>query len=95
MKLKETLGTKLSPIFVEIQDTLIENYETKPNFTQDGFIAGTYIFQTVILDKIWELQETENIPMNIREDIAVKCGTEIRALIKKYCNIDTHEFFNK
>ena len=44
---------------------------------------------------MWELQETENIPMNIREDMAVKCGTEIRALIKKYCNIDTHEFFNK
>ena len=95
MKLKETLGTKLSPILVEIQDTLLDNYERKPSFTQDGFIAGTYIFQTVILDKMWELQEVENIPMNVREDMATQCGTEIRALIRKYCNIDTHEFFNK
>jgi hypothetical protein len=29
-----TLGEKLSPILSEIEDTLLENYETKPGFNE-------------------------------------------------------------
>ncbi len=88
-----TLGQKLSPILEEIQDVLLEYYEIKPNFTNEGFIAGIYIFQSILLDKMWELQSKENMSQETREDMATKCGTEIRDLVKKYCNIDTHELY--
>ena len=88
------LGAKISPILTEIQHTLLQNYETKPNFTKEGLIAGIFIFQSVVMDKMFELQDSEDIPLNIREDMATKCGYEIRDLIKKYCNIDTHQLFN-
>lgn len=85
------IGEKLSPILEEISITLLENYETKPQFTMEGFKAGLFIFSSVVLDKLFDFQEKENIPLDIREDMAVKCGSEIRELVKKYCNIDPHE----
>lgn len=86
-----TLGEKLSPILEEIQDTLLENYERKPEFTMDGFKAALYIFQSALVDKMYSLQTTEDIPSDIKIDMAIKLGGELRDLVKTYCNIDTHE----
>lgn len=88
-----TVGEKLSPILSEIENTLLEFNNTKPNFTNEGFRAGIYIFKSVILDKMFELQEKENINFDIRCDMAEKCGDEIRQIVKKYCDIDTHELY--
>ena len=88
-----SLGKSLSSILSEIEDTLLENNGIKPNFTNEGFRAGIYIFKSVVLDKMFELQNDENISIEIRSDMAKKCGEEIRGLIKKYCNIDTHELY--
>ena len=88
-----TLGKKLSPILSEIEDTLLENYEAKPGFDDEGFRASVYIFQSALLDKMWELQEKENISMEVREDMATKCGKNIRSLIKTFTNIDTFELY--
>nr|DAI89648.1 MAG TPA: hypothetical protein [Caudoviricetes sp.] len=89
-----TLGQKLSPILEEIQDTLLENYETKPEFTMEGFKASLYIFQSALVDKMYSLQVDEDIPSDIKVDMALKLGEELRALIKTYCNIDTHELYS-
>ena len=88
-----TLGEKLSPILEEIQDTLLENYERKPEFTMNGFKACIYIFQAALIDKMYNLQTNENIPTDIKLDMALKLGTELRDLIKTYCDIDTHELY--
>jgi hypothetical protein len=88
-----TLGKKLSPILSEIEDTLLENYETKPGFDDEGFRASVYIFQSALLDKMWELQEKENISMEVREDMATKCGESIRSLIKTFTDIDTFNLY--
>ena len=88
-----TLGEKISPILSEIEDTLLENHETKPGFDDEGFRASVYIFQSALLDKMWELQEKENISMEVREDMATKCGENIRNLIKTFTNIDTFELY--
>jgi hypothetical protein len=90
---KQTLGQKLSPILKEIEETLLENYENQPKFTNDGFISASYIFQSAIMDKMFDVQEKENMPLNLREEMANKCGMEIRELIKKFCNIDSHDFY--
>jgi hypothetical protein len=89
----ESLGERLSPILVEIQDTLIDFSEHKPGFNNEGFRASIYIFQTAILDKMWELQEKENIPMDSRVDMAEKCGTALKDFVKTFADIDTHKLY--
>lgn len=48
---------------------------------------------SVIMDKMWELQELEQIDMKDRGNMALKCGEELRLIIKKYTDIDTHELY--
>lgn len=90
------IGEKLSPILEEIENALIE-FEVyngdKPDFTVDGFRAGIKIFMSVMMDKIYELQEKEDIPFKHREEMAFKCGLEIRDIVKKYTDIDTHDLY--
>lgn len=88
------LGTQFSPILEEIADALLENYETKPEFTLEGFKAALYIFQSALMDKMYTLQTTEEIPNDIKMDMALKLGGDLRELIKTYCNIDTHELYS-
>jgi len=88
------LGTQFSPILEEIADALLENYETKPEFTLEGFKAALYIFQSALMDKMYTLQTNEDIPNEIKMDMALKLGGDLRELIKTYCNIDTHELYS-
>jgi hypothetical protein len=46
-----------------------------------------------MLDKMWKLQEDENIDINTRADMAEKLGTEIRNIVRIYTNIDTHNLY--
>ena len=58
------IGKKISPILVEIENTLWEfesNKGVKPEYTDEGFRSATKIFMSTIMDKMWELQEKENI----------------------------------
>lgn len=90
------IGQKLSKILVEIEDTLWEfeaNDGLKPEYTIDGFRAGIKIFMSVLMDKIWELQQDDNIDLQDRLNMANKVGEEIRKLIKTYTDIDTHELY--
>lgn len=93
-----TIGQKLSPILVEIENTLWE-FEAlngqKPNYTIDGFRAGIKIFMSVLIDKIWELQQNENIDMDDRINMANKVGEEIRKLVKIYTDIDCHKLYEQ
>ena len=90
------IGKNLSKIFVEIEDTLWEfeaNGGLKPEYTIGGFRAGIKIFMSVLMDKIWELQQDETIDLQDRINMANKAGEDIRKLIKTYTNIDTHELY--
>ena len=87
------IGDKLEPIFLEIEACMIENSGTKQNYSNDAFRAVCYIFIELILDKSFDLMVKENIDINIREAMALKCGEDFRQLIKTYTNIDTHDFY--
>ena len=90
------IGKKLNPILEEIEQTLWE-FESmdggKPNYNIEGFRGGVKIFMSVLMDKIWELQNDENIPMEHRLNMANKAGEDVRKLIKTYTNIDCHELY--
>lgn len=90
------IGELLSPTLVLIEDSLWE-FEAKkdnpPNYTMEGFRAATKIFMSALLDKMWVLQEKEGINKEDREAMATACGLELRDIIKKYTNIDTHKLY--
>lgn len=90
------IGKKLSPILSEIESALIEfeiNVAKPPEYTDEGFRASVKIFLSVMLDKMWKLQEDEGIDINTRADMAEKLGSEIRNIIRVYTNIDTHSLY--
>lgn len=92
------IGEKISPILVEIENTLWEfeaNRGLKPNYSIEGFRSATKIFMSVLMDKIWELQENENIEIKDRLNMVQKLGEDIRSLIKTYTDIDCHELYKK
>ena len=90
------IGQKLSPILEEIEMTLLEfeaNRGIKPEYTIEGFRAGIKIFMSVMVDKIFELQENENMTLEDRLKMVEKVGGEIRKIVKVYTDIDTHELY--
>lgn len=94
--MRETIGEQISPILVDVEDALWQHEfsnGSKPNYTIEGFKGATKIFMSVIMDKIWDLQESEQITMDDREKMAEKCGQDIRNLIKTYTNIDTFDLY--
>lgn len=79
------------PILKEIASGLLEAAEQKPNFSNNALIDATLIFQTVLFDKIYNLQEKERIAKNDALNMAENCGNELRKLIKTYTDLDTFE----
>jgi hypothetical protein len=92
------IGKKLSPVLEEIELTLLEyeaNIGIQPEFTDEGFRAGIKIFSSVVLDCIWNLQESEELSMDDRIKMAESFGNKIREIVKTYTNIDTRQLYNK
>lgn len=92
------IGEKLSPILEEIENALWE-FEIdgggKYQFTTEGLRATTKIFMATLLDKMWELNESENFTIEERVRMAEKLGGDVRKLIKTYTDIDSHDFYKK
>ena len=90
------VGEKLSPLLEEIEDTLLEfevRVGEKPNYTREGFRAAIKIFMSVVLDKMWELQNWDGMPQSDRENMATVCGNELRKFVKTYTDIDTFDLY--
>ena len=90
------IGEKLSPVLVEIEDSLWEheaNNGTPPRYTDDGFRAICKIFMSGVMDKMWKLQGEEGISFKSKMEMATKAGEDIRKLVKTYTNIDTHKLY--
>jgi len=85
--------SELNLKLINLQDTFLVNYGNKPNLTDDGFAAAIFIFSTALMDKMWELQERENISMSEREKMANSMGNEIRKMVKTYTDKDTFTFY--
>ena len=90
------IGSKISPILEEVEETLWE-FEAyvgeKPNYTDGGFRAGIKIFMSVLMDKIWELQQLEKMSTEDRINMVEKLGKDVRDLVKTHTNIDTHTLY--
>ena len=90
------IGEKISPILSEIEDTLWEfeaNIGAQPQYTTEGFRAGIKIFMSVLMDKMWNLQENETLTMEDRIHMVEKLGQDVRMIVKTYTDIDTHDLY--
>ena len=84
-------GDKMSKVFEDIEETLweIDAATLGPqNYTDKGFRGAVKIFSSVIMDRMWVLQEKEKMDLETRKAMAVKAGESIRNLIKVYTDID-------
>ena len=87
------IGKELSPILEEIENSLLEFSDYKPEFTKEGFRAAIFIFSSVMMDKMFEHQKLIKTDLKQREDQAEQLGTEIKILIEKYTGLDTFKLF--
>lgn len=79
-------GDKLELI---ANDFLLQNGE-KPNFTNREFMNAIIIFQTALMDKLFDNQNYDKMDIENRMKMAESCGNDLRKLIHTYTNIDTH-----
>ena len=86
-----SLGDVVKPNLVAVQTVLKRNCKTKPCFDDESLKAVIYIFQCVLMDRMVELYEKEEMPEEFRLDMALKCGQEVRAMVKTYCDVDSFE----
>ena len=80
-----------NPKLEEIANEILNNSHLKPNYSNRDFMNAMIIFQSAIMCKMFELQNSENIDFEDRLKMAYRCGIEIHNLIKIYTGLDTHK----
>jgi hypothetical protein len=77
-------------------DLLTQNAEAKPgknkpNYSNRDFMNATIIFQTALMDKMYDNQEYDGMNIEYRLKMAESCGLNLRKLIHTYTGLDTHK----
>lgn len=88
-----SLGKKLAPVLKEIADTTLEFSEHKPDYPKESMLDATLIFQSVIMDKMFDYNK--GLPQKKQEELAMECGFAIRELVLKYTWLDLHKLANE
>lgn len=65
--------------------------ENKPNYTNREFMNAVIIFQTALMDKMYDNQDYDRMGVEDRIKMAESCGLELRKLIHTYTGLDTHK----
>ena len=65
--------------------------ENKPNYTNREFMNALIIFQTALMDKMYDNQNYDKMNIDDRLKMAKKCGLDLRKLIHTYTGLDTHK----
>lgn len=88
------IGIKLEPILIELEAVVRENLGRKPYYSDESFRAITSVFMDAMMDKMYDLQLSEQIDIEDRGLMAIKCGQEISRIIKTFTGKDTIEMFD-
>lgn len=81
------------PILKEVASGLLEVAEIKPNFSNDALLDAVLIFQTVLIDKLYD--SYIDYPLDFQKERATKAGNELRNFILKFTSLDTIELTKK
>lgn len=93
------MGEWLEPTLMEIEDSLWSYEIYMPSqpygFSDESFRAIIKLFMSALMDKMWDLQEWDGMDIEDRGAMAEKCGRDVRAFVKTYTGIDTHNLYEK
>lgn len=90
------ISHKINEILEELETAIIDYTlieDGRLNITESAFRAATFVYSQVLSNKIFDLQEVEEMPLETRIDMMEACGKELRDLVKVYTNIDTMELY--
>jgi len=86
-----TYNKELELIATDILDqNASKNGSKKPNYSNRDFMNTILIFQTALMDKLYDNQEYDNMDFESRCEMATQCGLDLRMLIHTYTGLDTH-----
>jgi hypothetical protein len=68
-----------------------DNSIPKPNYSNRDFMNVIIIFQTALMDKMYDNQDRDKMEEQDRLNMAEHCGNELRKLIHTYTGLDTHK----
>jgi hypothetical protein len=90
-----TVGEKISIVAEHLSDMLLQNEisneDTPPGFTDEGLSSIIHLFSGALMDRVWALQEREEMDFEDRVAMIESLGEKIREIVKTYADIDTHE----
>ena len=86
LKNKETISRSLEMLC----DIFLAN-DKKPNFKNRDFLNASIVFNSVLVDKIYDNQNYIVMSMEERENMVWNCGNELKNIIEKYTGIDTFQ----
>jgi hypothetical protein len=73
------------------QNANAKGNENKPNYSIRDFMNATIIFQTALMDKMFDHQDHNRMNIEDRLKMAESCGLSLRKLIHTYTGLDTHK----
>jgi hypothetical protein len=73
------------------QNASAKGNENKPNYSNRDFMNAIIIFQTALMDKMFDNQNYDGMELDDRMKMTQSCGMELRKLIHTYTNLDTHK----
>jgi len=74
------------------QNAEAKGNENKPNYTNRQFMNAVIIFQTALMDKMYDNQDYDKMDIESRFKMTESCGLDLRKLIHTYTGLDTHKF---
>ena len=78
----------------KIATEILNTSRIKPNYTNRDFMNIVIIFQSAMLDKLFDVMDFDGMKIEDRLLMAEKCGIDLKDFIFKYTNIDTHKIEN-
>ena len=74
------------------QNATAKRNENKPNYSNRDFMNAVIIFQTALMDKMYDNQDYDRMCLDDRMKMAESCGMDLRKFIHTYTGLDTHKF---
>ena len=68
---------------------LLSQIGEKPNYSNTDLVNTVIIFQTALVDKLFDNQNYINMSLDDRCIMTENCGAELREFILKYTGLDT------
>jgi hypothetical protein len=77
--------------FLEQNCEIDPNENPKPNYSNRDFMNAVIIFQTALMDKMFDNMDFDKMKLEERLKMAQSSGEELRKLIHTYTGLDTHK----